>query len=89
MKAAPIATRKVTAPVTQVRPRPPRQAPMKNFPQRWMTMVKKNSSTLQRWMPLKNRPTLATCHHSGPFSPRIIPETTTTISEAIVAAPKT
>ncbi len=89
MKAAPIATRKVIAPVTQVRPRPPRQAPMKNLPQRWTTMAKKKSSTAQRWMLLKKCPTLETCHHSGPFRPRIIPETTITISAAIVATPKT
>ena len=62
---------------------------MKNFPQRWTTIAKKNSSTAQRWMPLKNRPMPVTCHHSGPFRPRIIPEATTTTSAAIVATPKT
>ena len=62
---------------------------MKNFPHRWTTMTKKKSSTAQRWMLLKNCPTPETCHHAGPFSPRIMPETTTTISAAIVATPNT
>ena len=52
---------------------------MKNLPQRWTTIAKKNSSTAQRWMLLKKRPRLEMCHQVGPFSPRIIPETTITI----------
>ena len=52
-------------------------------------MTKKKISTAQRWMLLKNRPTLETCHHAGPLRPRITPETTTTIRAAIVATPNT
>ena len=89
VKAVPIAIRKTTAPVTQVQPLPPRQAPMKNLPQRCTTMAKKNTSTDQRWTLLKNFPTPESCHQAGPFSPRITPEPITTTSAAIVATPNT
>ena len=36
-------------------------------------MAKKNSSTPQRWMLLKNFPTPETCHQAGPLRPRITP----------------
>jgi hypothetical protein len=52
-------------------------------------LAKKNSSTPQRWMPLKKRPRLDVCHQAGPPRPRIIPEMTTTASAAMVATPKT
>src|SRR5437762_8841293 len=60
--------RNATAPVTQVIARRPRQAAMKNLPHRWMTMVKKNSSTLHRCRPLTNRPTEEAWYHCGPSS---------------------
>ena len=62
---------------------------MKNLPQRCTTIVKKKTSTAQRWMLLKNFPTPDSCHQAGPLRPRITPEPTTTISAAIVATPKT
>ncbi len=57
MNAAAIEIKNVIAPLIHVRLRPPRQAAMKNFPHRWMTMKKKNSSTDHRWMLLKKCPT--------------------------------
>jgi hypothetical protein len=51
--------------------------------------VKKNSSTAHRWIELKKCPTPVSCHHAGPFSDRIIPEPTITISAASVATPNT
>src|SRR5262252_1768177 len=48
VNAVPIEPRNATAPVTQVSARAPRQAAMKNLPHRWITMTKKNSSTLHR-----------------------------------------
>src|SRR6202035_5690224 len=53
VKAHGIATRKVTAPVTHTRARPPRQAAIQYLPQRWTTMKKKNSSTAHRWIELQ------------------------------------
>jgi hypothetical protein len=89
VKAVPIATRNEIAPVTQVPPRPPRHAPMKNLPHKWITITKKNSSTDQRWMLLKKSPTPVVCHQLGPLRPSTMPELTTTTSAAIVSTPKT
>lgn len=89
MKAVPIAIRKATAPVTQVPPRPPRQAPMKNLAQRCATIAKKKSCTDQKCRLFTKWPTLETCHHAGPHSPSTTPEASTTTNAAIVSTPKT
>ena len=52
-------------------------------------MKKKNSSTLHRWVPLKNRPTFDVCHHVGPKSESTMPDATTTRRAAMVSTPKT
>jgi len=84
-----IATRNVIAPVIQTALRPPRQAAMKYLPQRWTTITKKNSSTAHRWMLLKKCPMPVKCHHSGPFSARIVPERMITASELSDSTPNT
>ena len=89
MRAAGTATRKMIAPVTHTRPRPPRQAAIQYLPHRCTTITKKNSSTDHRWMLLKKCPMLVTCHQAGPFSARMQPEAMITISEAMLATPNT
>ena len=68
MKAVAIETRNAIAPVIQVSARRPRQAAMKNFPHRWTTMKKKNSSVLHRCVLLTKWPSEEVCHHAGPAS---------------------
>ena len=75
-------------PVIHVSARLPRHAAMKNFPHRCRTMKKKKSSTLQRWMLLKNRPTSDWCHHDGPRTMRTTPEAKITTNEAKLRIPK-
>ena len=89
MSAQGTATRKVIAPVTHTRPRPPRQAAIQYLPHRCTTIAKKNSSTLHRWMLLKKCPTPVSCHQAGPFRARMQPEPMITISEAMLATPNT
>ena len=89
MNAAPIETRNETAPVIQVIARRPRHAAMKNLPQRWTTMKKKNSSVLQRWRLLTKCPTDEVCHHDGPASAITAPESRITANAASERTPKT
>ncbi len=89
VKAAPTDTRKATTPVTQVRRRRPRHAAMKNLPHRWMTMKKKNASTLQRWSEFTKSPALDTCHQAGPFNASTHPVAMTSRSADTVSTPKT
>ena len=89
MKAAAIEIRKATTPVIHVSRRFPRQAAMKNFPHRWMTMKKKKASTLQRCRELTKSPVDDTCHHDGPMIDRITPVRITMVRAARVRTPKT
>ena len=89
MKAAPTETTKDTTPVIQVARRLPRQAAMKNLPQRWMTMAKKKTSTLHKCRELTNRPVDEACHHCGPMTARTTPVRITTVSALKVSTPKT
>src|SRR5665213_140057 len=89
VKAAPTETTNDTTPVIQVARRRPRQAAMKNFPHRWTTMAKKNTSTLHRWSELTNSPVDETCHHVGPKTASTMPVTITTPNAANVTTPKT
>ena len=82
-------TRKMTTPAIQVFARPSRQPAAKYWPHRCRTMKTKKSWTLQKWRPLKKRPTLLTCHHCGPKKARTIPLRITQTSAAIVTTPKT
>src|SRR5437879_11909531 len=84
-----MATRKMTAPVTQTRARPPRQAAIQYLPHRCTTMKKKNSSTDQRWIELKKRPKPVKCHQPGPFKARIVPEPMRPTSEVSDRTPAT
>ncbi len=81
-------TMKATTPVTQVARRRPRQAAMKNFAHRWMTMKKKKSSVDQRWSEFTNNPARETCHHAGPSMAMTAPDKRTTRKAARVRAPK-
>src|ERR1035437_5985466 len=89
VKAVPIDTTNATAPLTHVIWRWPRHAAMKNLDQRWMTIKKKNSSTLHRCRLLRKCPILDTCHHDGPSRARRQPLAMTTIRAAVVNTPKT
>jgi hypothetical protein len=84
-----IATRNVTAPVIHTRARPPRHAAIQYLPHKWMTMKKKNSSTLHRCVLLKKWPTELVCHQSVPPIAMTKPEATATPSAARVATPNT
>ena len=89
VKAVPIDARNATTPVTQVATRRPRQAAIQNLPHRWMTIVKKNSCTDQKWRLLKNDPAFETWYHCGPSKASTQPDTMITTSAAIVSTPKT
>src|SRR5450759_4204538 len=65
VNAVPTEARKDSAPSTQVSPRRPRQAAMKNVAHKWITMKKKNSSTLHRCRLLKNSPMLEQWYHGS------------------------
>src|SRR5262245_59976545 len=81
--------RNASAPVTQVIVRRPRQAAMKNLPHRWMTMAKKNSSTLHRCRLLTKRPVDDVWYHCGPANARMAPLARSTASAADVVTPNT
>ncbi len=51
-------------------------------------MKKKKSSTLHRWMLLKNSPALDSCHQEGPFTTSTRPDRHTTVRAAKVRTPK-
>ncbi len=89
MKAAPTDTTNDTTPVIQVARRLPRQAAMKNLPQRWTIMVKKKTSTLHRCSELTNSPVDETCHHCGPMTAKTTPVRITTPSALMVSTPNT
>src|SRR5450756_1330929 len=89
VNAVPTEARKDSAPSTQVSPRRPRQAAMKNVAHKWITMKKKNSSTLHRCRLLKNSPMLEPWYHCGPSSVMTVPDAKATRKAAIVRTPKT
>jgi len=62
---------------------------MKYLPHRWITMLKKKISTLQRCRELTKRPSGDVCHHCGPKIARTHPVPMTTTIDEIVATPKT
>ena len=67
----------------------PRQAAMKNLPQRWTTMKKKNSSVLHRCRLLTKCPTDEVCHHDGPAIAITAPESRTTANADSDRTPNT
>src|SRR5664279_2880879 len=87
VNAVPIEPTNATAPVTQVNPRLPRQAAMKNLPHRWITMNTKNNSTLHKCVEFTKWPADETCHHSAPLTVNTTPVTRTTRNAASVAVP--
>ena len=89
MNAAATDTRKEMTPVAQVSRRFPRQAAMKNLPQRWITMKKKKASTLHRWSEFTKCPVDETCHQLGPMTARTQPVTMTQTRLTTVSTPKT
>ena len=89
MNAVAIETRNATAPVIHTIARRPRHAAMKNLPQRWTTMKKKNSSVPQRCVLFTKCPKLDVCHQAGPASAITTPDASTTAKAASVSTPKT
>ena len=89
MNAVPIEPTNATTPVIQVSARRPRQAAMKNFPHRCMTMTAKKISVLHRCSELTKWPVPELCHQVGPPRASIPPVTSTTTRAARVSTPKT
>ena len=65
----------MSTPNSQVKPRPPRHAAVKNEDPKCTKMLKKKTCTDQKCRELKNRPQSEPCHHTGPFMTRITPVT--------------
>ena len=89
MNAVPIEATNATTPVIQVSARRPRQAAMKNFPHRCMTMTAKKISVLHRCSELTEWPVPELCHQVGPPRASIPPVTSTTKKAARVSTPNT
>src|SRR5579859_2360324 len=74
VKAVPMAARKISAPETQVNPRPWRQAPLKKATHRCSVIEKKNTSAHQKWRLFTKWPKALSCHHCGPKAASRRPE---------------
>ncbi len=75
--------------MAQVSRRFPRQAAMKNFPQRWITMKKKKASTLHRCREFTKSPAVDTCHQLGPMMASTQPVMMTQARLTTVRTPNT
>ena len=67
----------------------PRQAAMKNLPQRWITMNEKKASTLHRCSEFTKCPTDETCHQLGPMMAKTQPVMMTHARLTTVKTPNT